>query len=356
VSTPDPASTALVDGPPPAEAGSGTPATGFQVRLTNFTGPFDLLLQLIGKQKLEITELALSTVTDEFISYIRAMGDEWDLDEASEFLVVAATLLDMKAAKLLPQAEVEDEEDLALLEARDLLFARLLQYKAFKEAAALIAARDAQLSRGYPRAVKLEDRYAEALPDLVLGIGPDRLAQLAVKAIVPKPPPVVSIDHVHMVRVSVREHALILRDRLLRVRTATFRALCADCQSTLEVVARFLALLEMYREGLVGFDQVLALGELTVHWTGGDSTNVQISVDEYAGQGKPPDGDEPAEGDERVEGDERAEAGDSPAGQDQIVDDEDDGPRRGRRRRPQWRRGGKSDEDAVPDGGEERQG
>jgi len=286
-----------------ATADPNAPAApvGFQVTLVNFNGPFDLLLQLIGKQKLEITELALSQVTDEFIAYIRAMGDKWDLGEVSEFLVVAATLLDLKAAKLLPQAEVEDDEDLALLEARDLLFARLLQYKAFKEAASVIAALDAEFSRGYPRMVKLEPRYAEALPDLVLGIGVDRLAQLAVKAMGPKPVPTVGIGHIHMVRVSVREHLAILREKLLRVRTATFRALCADCQSTLEVVARFLALLELYREGLVEFDQVLALGELTVTWVGDDQAGLEIAVDDYDGEVPPTDAGPPGETGEPVE-------------------------------------------------------
>jgi segregation and condensation protein A len=258
-------------------------AAGFTVRLTNFTGPFDLLLQLIGKHKLDVTEVALHTVTDDFIAYIRAMGDDWDLDEASEFLVVAATLLDLKAARLLPSASVEDEEDLALLEVRDLLFARLLQYKAFKEAAAHIAGLEAVGSRRYPRAVALEPRYAEALPDLVLGIGPERLLALALKAFTPRPVPVVSTDHIHMVRVSVREHAGILRERLLELRIATFRVLCADCGSTLEVVARFLALLELYRENLVGFEQVQALGELTVRWTGADGAGEAIEVEEYEG-------------------------------------------------------------------------
>jgi segregation and condensation protein A len=272
----------------PAQETAGT--TGFHVNLLNFTGPFDLLLQLIGKQKLEITELALSKVTDEFISYIRAMGDQWDLDEVSEFLVVAATLLDLKTAKLLPQAEVEDEEDLALLEARDLLFARLLQYKAYKELAAVIAELDAEAGRGFARAVRLEERYAEAMPEMVLGIDVDKLVQLAVKAMTPKPVPVVAIDHVHMVRVSVREHMLILREKLIRLRTATFRTLCADCTSVLEVVARFLALLELYREGLVSFDQMTALGELTVTWTGDDNGQANFAVDEYGD-------DEPAESD-----------------------------------------------------------
>ncbi|MGW3811930.1 segregation and condensation protein A [Micromonospora sp. NPDC005113] len=271
---------AEVDGVLPADPPS---ASGFTVRLANFTGPFDLLLQLIGKHKLDVTEVALHKVTDEFIAYIRAMGDKWDLDEASEFLLIAATLLDLKAARLLPAADVEDEADLALLEARDLLFARLLQYKAYKEAAAHIAELEAVGGRRYPRAVSLEPRYAEALPDLVLGIGPQRLLKLAVKAMTPKPVPEVSIAHVHMVRVSVREHAGILATRLRRAGTATFSLLCADCEATLEVVARFLALLELYREGLVAFVQEQALEELTVRWTGPTDGDTDLHVDEYAG-------------------------------------------------------------------------
>jgi segregation and condensation protein A len=279
------------------DASSGSEAAGtlnarnFTVTLENFSGPFDLLLQLIGKHKLDVTEVALHQVTDEFIAYIRAMGDDWDLGEVSEFLVVAATLLDLKAARLLPAASIENEEDLALLEARDLLFARLLQYKAFKEVAAHLAQLSDTGGRRWPRAVGLEPRFAEALPDLVLGIGPQRLAALAARALTPKKPPVVSIEHLHLVRVSVREHAAMLREKLLQMRVATFRALCADCQSTLEVVARFLAVLELYREGLVGFEQVQALGELTVRWTGPEDAVADWEIDEYAGA--PP---EPAAG------------------------------------------------------------
>ncbi|WP_254910257.1 segregation and condensation protein A [Micromonospora sp. NBS 11-29] len=272
-------------GDPVAEAvpAVGEETGGFTVRLDNFTGPFDLLLQLISKHKLDVTEVALHKVTDEFIAYLRAMGDQWDLDETSEFLLVAATLLDLKAARLLPSAEVENEEDLALLEARDLLFARLLQYKAYKEAAAYIAGLEAVGGRRYPRAVTLEPRYAEALPDLVLGIGPQRLLKLAVRAMSPKPVPEVSIAHVHMVRVSVREHAGIIADRLRRAGVATFSLLCADCEMTLEVVARFLALLELYRQGLVAFVQEEALEELTVRWTGPADGGADLTVDEYAG-------------------------------------------------------------------------
>ena len=269
-----------------AEGDSGK----FTVRLTNFTGPFDLLLQLIGKHKLDVTEIALHQVTDDFIAYIRAMGDDWDLGETSEFLLVAATLLDLKAARLLPAAEVEDEDDLALLEAGDLLFARLLQYKAYKEAAAVIADLEGVGARRWPRAVTLEPRYAEALPELVLGIGPERLLKLALKQFLPKPaPPEVSIAHIHQVRVSVREHAALIRDRLRRAGSATFGLLIADCRNTLEVVARFLALLELYREGLIEFEQPVSLEEMTVRWIGGDDGEGDLDIDDY--EGTPPEPD-----------------------------------------------------------------
>ncbi|SCF17449.1 condensin subunit ScpA [Micromonospora chaiyaphumensis] len=287
---------AEVDGVVPADPATVEETTGFTVRLDNFTGPFDLLLQLISKHKLDVTEVALHKVTDEFIAYLRAMGDQWDLDETSEFLLVAATLLDLKAARLLPAAEVEDEEDLALLEARDLLFARLLQYKAYKEAAAHIAELESVGGRRYPRAVTLEPRYAEALPDLVLGIGPERLLKLALKAMTPKPVPEVSIAHVHMVRVSVREHAEIISERLRRAGTASFSLLCADCEMTLEVVARFLALLELYRQGLVAFVQEQALEELTVRWTGTADGGAELTIDEYAGSPEPAAPPAPAAG------------------------------------------------------------
>ncbi|WP_412542875.1 segregation/condensation protein A [Longispora sp. K20-0274] len=264
------------------------PDAGFQVKLTNFEGPFDLLLQLIGKHKLDVTEVALHTVTDDFIAYIRAMGDKWDLDEASEFLLIAATLLDLKCARLLPAAEVEDEEDLALLEARDILFARLLQYRAFKQAAAHIAGLIVGGDKRFARSVGLEARYADALPELILGITPDRFARIAARAMTPKIPPTVSISHVHNVKVSVREHAAWIRDHLMRVGIASFRTLCADCDSTLEVVARFLALLELYRENLIGFDQVQALGELTVRWIAGTDV-AEIDVEEYEGAVEEPE-------------------------------------------------------------------
>jgi len=256
-------------GPTPREFPSATgQPTEFRVRLEGFEGPFDLLLGLIAKHKLDVTEVALSQVTDEFLAYIRAMGTDWDLGQVTEFLVVAATLLDLKAARLLPSGEVEDEEDVALLEARDILFARLLQYRAYKEAAALLAAMFVEGASRYSRSAVLEPRFAEALPEVLLGVGPDGFARIAAQAFTPKIAPVVGTDHVHVTRVSVREHAIVIAERLRRIKAATFRALCHDCEGTLEVVARFLALLELYREGAVGFEQLTPLGELHVRWVG----------------------------------------------------------------------------------------
>ena len=246
---------------------AGTGSEAFRVRLDNFEGPFDLLLNLISRRQLDVTEVALSQVTDEFLSYLDGM-ESWDLGQATEFLVVAATLLDLKAARLLPAAEVEDEEDLALLEARDLLFARLLQYRAYKLAAAHLAELARTQGRRHGRAVELEPRFAALLPEVLLDIGPQRFAVIAAQALAPKPVPVVGTDHLYTAQVSVREQMAILRDRLRHSRAATFRALVSDCTTTSEVVGRFLGLLELYRDGWVAFDQVAALAELQVRWTG----------------------------------------------------------------------------------------
>ncbi|MFJ4681267.1 MULTISPECIES: segregation and condensation protein A [unclassified Kitasatospora] len=260
----------------------------FQVRLENFEGPFDLLLGLIAKHRLDVTEVALSKVTDEFVAHIRAMGPEWDLDAATEFLVVAATLLDLKAARLLPAAEVEDEEDLALLEARDLLFARLLQYRAYKKVAALFAERWEGEALRRPRTVALEPQYALLLPEVVLSIGPERFARLAAKAFAPRPRPVVYVDHIHVPPVSVREQAALVVERLRALGTATFGQLAADADGTLVVVARFLALLELYREKALAFEQPRALEELVVRWVAADDRAVEVTdeFDRPAGGGE----------------------------------------------------------------------
>ena len=266
-----------------AEAGSG-----FHVRLPVFEGPFDLLLGLIAKHKLDVTEVALGVVTDEFIAYIRSADQEWDLEQTTHFLVVAATLLDLKTARLLPSAEVEDEEDLALLEARDLLFARLLQYRAYKTVAAEIHRMIGEASRSHARVVGLEPQFASLLPEVLLGVGPDGLAMLAAKALAPKPIPEVSITHVHAPPVSVKEQAAMLVERLRRTRTASFRALVNDAPDTMTVIARFLALLELFREGAVAFDQVQPLAELTVRWTGADEGDLDVH-DEFDDEDVQPD-------------------------------------------------------------------
>ncbi|MFF0201775.1 segregation and condensation protein A [Streptomyces sp. NPDC005017] len=267
---------------PESETSAGEPGDGvFKVRLANFEGPFDLLLQLISKHKLDVTEVALSKVTDEFMAHIRAMGPDWDLDQTTEFLVVAATLLDLKAARLLPAAEVEDEADLALLEARDLLFARLLQYRAYKQIAEIFDRRLADEARRYPRTVGLEPQLAELLPEVVISIGPEGFARLAVKAMQPRPRPQVYVDHIHAPLVSVQEQAGIVVSRLRELGEASFQALVSDADGTLTVVARFLALLELYREKAVALEQEEALGDLLVRWTGGDGDDTPRVTDEF---------------------------------------------------------------------------
>ena len=256
---------------------------GFSVHLSNFEGPFDLLLQLISRHKMDVTEVALSVVTDDFIAYIRALEgseDGWDLEKTTEFLVVAATLLDLKAARLLPSGEIEDEGDLALLEARDLLFARLLQYRAFKSIATIFSERLAREERSFARVVALEAQFATLLPEVLIGVGAERFAAIAQRVLAPKITPTVGISHIHSPLVSVAEEAVIIVNELRRTGKSTFRHLISDASSVLVVVARFLALLELYREGVVRFEQVIALGELAVTWTGSAEGEIEVS-DEF---------------------------------------------------------------------------
>ncbi|WP_052336782.1 segregation and condensation protein A [Nocardioides alkalitolerans] len=268
-----------------AEPGDGS-APAFAVHLTNFEGPFDLLLTLISKHKMDVTEVALSRVTDEFIAHVKAGGPVWDLEQTTSFLLVAATLLDLKAARLLPAGDVEDEEDLALLEARDLLFARLLQYKAYRQVAGVLERRLADETRRHPRVVGLDERFATLLPDVLIGIGLEEFARLAARAMTPKAPLELSLQHIHAPTVSVREQGALVIARLRRQGATTFAALCSDAPDTMTTVARFLALLELFREGAVAFDQAEALAELTVRWTGGDAEGIEIT-DEF--EGAPPD-------------------------------------------------------------------
>jgi segregation and condensation protein A len=262
------------------------PASAFEVHLDNFSGPFDVLLSLISQHQLDVTEVALAVVTDEFVAYTRE-HPEWSLDTASEFLVIAATLLDLKAARLLPGIVEEDIEDLELLEARDLLFARLLQYRAYKEIAAQLADRWASEGRRIARVVPLEPEQAALLPDLVWTLTSAQLADVAARVLTPKAPPVVSLTHLHTALVSVREQAAIVAGRLQRERAVSFRSLVAG-EERLVVVARFLALLELFRSGQVAFEQAAPLSDLTIRWTGAGEGDADVGLvtdgfEEYSG-------------------------------------------------------------------------
>ena len=257
--------------------------TAFSVHLENFDGPFDLLLALISRHKMEITEISLSIVTDEFISFIRTLeesGQGWHLDQATEFLVVAATLLDLKAARLLPSGEVEDEEDLALLEARDILFARLLQYRAFKDIAAAFSERIALADKSFARVVALEPALSALLPEVLIGVGAARFAAIAQRVLTPRSLPTMDMEHLHLPVVSVAEQSRRVVEALRKTKSMSFRNLVWDAENTFVVVARFLALLDLYRQGVLRFDQIVAFGELQISWTGSPTGEVEIS-DEF---------------------------------------------------------------------------
>ena len=265
------------------QAESIAPESAFSVHLDNFDGPFDLLLQLISRHKMDITEVSLSMVTDEFISFIRSLeasGEGWRLDQATEFLVIAATLLDLKAARLLPSGEIEDEEDLALLEARDILFARLLQYRAFKEIAASFQDSIALADKSFARVVALDPALAALLPEVLIGVGPARFAAIAERVLTPKAPPLVALEHLHSALVSVAEESKLVVEALRKGRTLSFRNLIQGADSTLVVVARFLALLDLYRQGALRFEQVIALGELQISWVGSEEGDIS-ATDEF---------------------------------------------------------------------------
>lgn len=272
---------------------AAAPASGFAFRLGEFEGPLDLLLSLISKRRLEVTELALHEVIDEFIAYIRHQGADWDLDEATSFLVVAATLLDLKAARLLPSGEVDSEDDLALLEARDLLFARLLQYRAFKDVSGWFAQRLDDERGRFARTAGLEPQFAKLLPEVLLGVGPRRFAELAARALTPRDPEEVRTDHIHMAAVNVADETYAVAGRLQRAGTASFRSLVADASSTAVVVARFLGLLELHRQRVVAFEQAAALGELRIRWTGPTAGFALADTDNYDGTIPAADRDEP---------------------------------------------------------------
>lgn len=251
----------------------------FNVKLSQFEGPFDLLLNLIAKHELEVTALALHIVTDDFLQYIKNQGSEWDLNETTEFLVIAATLLDLKTARLLPSGEVEDEEDIARLEARDLLFARLMQYKAFKDVSYWLNIQLSVEAKRYPRSVSLEPQFANLLPEVLLGLGPNELARLAARAMEVKTIPTISLSHLHASTVSVREQAGIIVERLRRVGASTFRSLITGVEIPV-VIARFLAILELFRESQITLEQESPLADLFIRWVGAEQGEIAVT-DEF---------------------------------------------------------------------------
>ena len=265
--SPDDASPSRDRAPEASAPEASSPEPGFRVSLAGFDGPFDLLLTLLGRHELDITEISLSKVTDEFISYLKGLDAEEELEQASEFLVVAATLLDMKVAGLLPQGELVDAESVALLEARDLLFARLLLYRAFKEVSAWFERSLRREDRRHVRAVRLDEKYRNAVPELVWTLSKDDFAAIALMAFTPKEIPHVGLDHLHAPLVSIREQAAVVVTLLRAAGTLSFRELVAGTTQTGVVVARFLAVLELYRHAALSFEQLEPLGELTLRWT-----------------------------------------------------------------------------------------
>lgn len=251
---------------------------GFDVHLSNFEGPFDLLLQLISRRELDVTEVALSQVTDEFIAFVKLGGEVWDLDKTSSFLLVAATLLDLKAARLLPGGEVTDPEDIAALEARDLLFARLLQYRAFKKLAEWLSSTMNAAESTHWRPGGLEDQFRSVLPEVELNLTPEDVARLAAGAMTPRPVPVVELSHLHGSTVSLTEQVNLIAGRLRREGSLSFRALIGGADK-LTVVVRFLAILELFRAQQVALEQMAPLSELTIRWTAGDEAAAEINDD-----------------------------------------------------------------------------
>jgi segregation and condensation protein A len=265
-----------------AEASEGE----FRVSLANFDGPFDLLLRLIGKRELDITDVALSAVTEEFLSYLDSLEGPAELDAASEFLVVAATLLDMKIVGLLPQGEFVDAEDVALLEARDLLFARLLQYRAFKEVSGWLAEHFVVEGLRHTRHVSLESQYVTSIPVLRWTLSAEDFQALALFALAPKEIPMLGLDHLHAPLVSIREQAAHVIAALKSGGPISFRTLIQGIDQRGVIVARFLAILELYRQSAITFHQLEPLGELTLQWVAQNFGDEQLANlgDEWGGE------------------------------------------------------------------------
>lgn len=238
----------------------------YQVHLPVFEGPFDLLLHLIAKRELDIYEISLATITEEYLAHLQAMQD-LDLEIATEFLIVAATLVEMKAARLLPGPPREDEDGL-LLSDRDVLIARLLEYRAFKDAAAVLRGRIEDNAGHFPREAGPGADFAHLCPDLLARTSPQKLADLAVKILTPKPKRVLDLSHITPIRATVADAAEAIRSILSHLRRGTFRQLTEGVETRIEVIVRFLALLELLKAGEIDAAQADRFGDINVVWQG----------------------------------------------------------------------------------------
>lgn len=256
---------------------------GFEVTTPVFEGPFDLLLHLILSEQVDIHEVSLARIVDAFLTEIERM-ENLDLDVATEFLLIAATLVELKARRLLPGREdVDLDEELALWEERDLLLARLLECKTFKDVGQVFARYSTLADSSWPRVAGPEEPFASLVPDLMDGITPAKLLRAAERGLTPKPVPKVELFHVTQVRVSVAEALEELLDELPRVGRITFRRLTDGLVERLEVVVRFLALLEMFKQGYVGLEQAERFGDIEVVWIGVGVDSGGVLIDDYEG-------------------------------------------------------------------------
>jgi segregation and condensation protein A len=254
----------------------------YVVKTEVFEGPFDLLLHLIARQRVDLWQVSLSRITEDYLAEIRRMR-ELDLEVATEFLVVAATLLELKAARLLPAPDANPDEIEAVLEERDLLFARLLQYRAYKQVAGLFGARLAEQAAYHPRRVGAEDLLRRIVPELLVGVTPEELARLAAAALTPVPPPDVTTTHIPPPRLSVAEAVIDLARRLHDQGMSTFEDLVGRQAVPIEIVIGLLAVLELYKRSLVELDQASTFADITVRWTGGDeAVLIDLTVEEPA--------------------------------------------------------------------------
>jgi len=257
----------------------------YEVHTPVFDGPFDLLLHLILREQVDLYEISLSDIVDAYLGELDRM-ESLDLEVATEFLLIAATLVELKARRLLPEdPELDLDDELGLWEERDLLLARLVECKTFKDAAGVLRSLSAVAARSYPRRCgPVEEHFLSLAPDLLEKTTPEDLRAAFIRATTPKPVPRVDLSHVTPIKVTVAEAVEELVDELPRSGRMTFRNLTAELVDRIDVVVRFLAVLELFKQGLVELDQSKAFGDLTVIWTGGESVEADsIAIDSYEG-------------------------------------------------------------------------